>query len=71
EINAVTTPRPMYVANPSQPVLRAVLPLMKPGETSEFFVPASEAYGELGNESAGVGPCEALLVVVTVTPVTD
>lgn len=69
EVNSVTTPRPMYVASPSQPVLRGLLPMMKMGESAEFFVPAEQAYGELGNESAGVGPCEALMVKVTVSPV--
>lgn len=69
EISSTTTPRPMYVASPTVSALRALLPLMKAGETAEFFVPYEMAYGELGNEPAGVGPCESLMVKVTVTPI--
>lgn len=68
EVKTVDTPRPMYVSAPSFPALRAVLPLMKLGETAEFFVPYEEAYGEVGNVANGVGPCEALMVKVTVAP---
>lgn len=69
EVSSAVTPRPMYVASPSVNALRAVLPLMKTGETAEFFLPYEQAYGELGNEPAGVGPCEALIAKVTVTPI--
>lgn len=68
EINSVTNPRPMYVGSPSFPLLRAVLPQMKLGETAEFYLPYDRAFGELGNEAAGVGPCESLLVKVTTEP---
>lgn len=69
EISSTSTPRPMYVASPTVNALRSVLPLMKAGETAEFFVPYEHAYGELGNEPAGVGPCESLMIKVTVTPI--
>lgn len=69
EINSVSTPRPMYVSAPTQPVLRAILPLMNLGETADFYLPYEHAYGEIGNESAGVGPCEALMVHVTVAEI--
>ncbi len=68
ELSSTTQPRMLYVAAPSAGALRGVLQLMKPGETSEFYVPYQLAYGELGNKAAGVGPCESLLVRVAVEP---
>ncbi|MCM1310915.1 MAG: hypothetical protein NC301_07825 [Bacteroides sp.] len=59
---------PMYAGRPSQPILAGVIPFMSVGETAEFFVPYELAYGILGNENIGVGPCEAVLCTVTVKP---
>lgn len=68
EVKTSDTPRPMYVSSPSYPILRALLPLMKMDETAEFFVPYEQAFGEVGNPASGVGPCEALMVKVTISP---
>ncbi len=59
---------PMYAGRPSNPVLTNLIPYMSVGETAEFFVPYELAYGVLGNENIGVGPCEAIICTVTVKP---
>lgn len=68
EIAGIQQPRKMYVASPTVPFLRPVLKLMHVGETAEFYLPYQEAFGEVGNAQAGVGPCESLLLTVTVHP---
>lgn len=59
---------PMLPRRSNHPVLANLIPYLSVGETAEFFVPYAEAYGVQGNESIGVGPCEAILCVVTVKP---
>lgn len=48
------------------PFLESTLPFMSTGETAEFFVPYQLACGVAGNESWKIGPCESLLVEITV-----
>jgi FKBP-type peptidyl-prolyl cis-trans isomerase len=64
-IREMSNPRAMMVAHPANAALTDLLPLMHVGETSEFFVPYQSAYGEMGNEGAGVGLCESILITVT------
>lgn len=59
----------VIVGNPLDPVLMNILPLMQMGETAEFFVPYELAYGTLGMKRREIGPCESLLVTVSVKPV--
>lgn len=59
---------PMYAGRASNPVLASVIPFMSVGETAEFLVPYELAYGVLGDENLGVGPCETLLCTVTIKP---
>ena len=59
---------PMYAGRASNPILNAVIPFMSVGETAEFLVPYELAYGVLGDENLGVGPCETLLCTVTIKP---
>ena len=59
----------MFVGNPRDEMLINLLPLMQMGETAEFFVPYTKAYGILGMERRNVGPCESLFVTITVKPV--
>lgn len=63
--------RPMYVGRPANEVLASVLPYMTLGEEAEFFVPYQLAYGTNGNERLGVGPCQSVMIRVSVTPVSD
>lgn len=58
----------MLVGNTYDPMLNNILPLMQMGETAEFFVPHDLAYGTLGLERRGVGPCESLMVTISVKP---
>jgi FKBP-type peptidyl-prolyl cis-trans isomerase len=64
-IREMSTPRTLMVAHPANSALTDLLPQMRVGETAEFFVPYESAYGEMGNESAGVGLCESILITVT------
>ena len=61
-----STQSPMLVGNPGERALKAVLPLMHRGESAEFFVPYELAYGEGGDDAGKYGPCESLIVAVTV-----
>lgn len=58
----------MLVGNPHDMMLMNILPLMQMGETAEFFVPYTLAYGTLGMERRNVGPCESLMVTVSIKP---
>lgn len=59
---------PMYAGRTNNPVLASVIPFMSVGETAEFFVPYELAYGVIGDETLGVGPCESVLCTVTIKP---
>lgn len=58
----------VIVGNPIDPLLMNILPLMQMNETAEFFVPYELAYGTLGMKRRDIGPCESLLVTVSVKP---
>ncbi len=47
------------------PFLEATLPFMSAGEAAEFFVPYQLACGVMGNESWTIGPCESVMVEIT------
>lgn len=59
---------PMAAGDRRNPVLQSVVPFMSVGETAEFFVPYTLAYGILGNETIGVKPCESIIAEVTIEP---
>lgn len=58
----------LIAGNTRNEVLQSVIPFMSLGETAEFFVPYTLAYGVKGNDAIGVGPCESLIAEVTVEP---
>lgn len=59
---------PMLAGRPNHPVLSSVIPFMSVGETAEFLVPYTLAYGVAGNERIGVGPCETIVAEVKIEP---
>lgn len=61
-------PSAVMAGNPRHQVLSSVIPFMSVGETTEFFVPYSLAYGISGDENIGVGPCESIIAEVTIAP---
>ena len=65
QLFAVDQPRTTYVGQPGLDALAAVLPLMKPGETTVFFVPYEMAFGAQGNANLNVGACQSLMMTVT------
>lgn len=58
----------MFVGRPQNDVLASVMPYMTLGQSAEFFVPYQLAYGISGNERLEVGPCESVMISVTVSP---
>jgi len=62
---------PMLAGRPQNPVLSSVIPFMSVGETAEFFVPYTLAYGVSGNKAIGVGPCESIIAEVKIEPYTE
>lgn len=59
--------KPMYVGRPANPVVASVLPYMTMGEEAEFFVPFKQAFGAAPQESLKVGPCQSVMIKLTVT----
>lgn len=60
--------RPMFAGRPANEVVAAVMPYLTLGTEAEFFVPYQLAYGASGNERLGVGPCQSVMVKVSVAP---
>ncbi len=71
EVFSMSEPRITYVAQPGLDALAAVLPLMKAGETTEFYVPYEMAFGAQGNANLKVGACQSLVMVVTATAIEE
>lgn len=63
-----TAPVTMFASRPSNEVVASVLPFMSLGETAEFYVPYELAYGVGGQPRINVGPCESLMITLTVEP---
>ncbi len=59
----------IIAGNPQDAMLINLLPLMQMGETAEFFVPYTLAYGTLGMKRRNVGPCESLMVTISIKPI--
>lgn len=64
-------PARMFAGRPNNEVVASVLPFMSVGDTAEFFVPYELAYGVSGNGRLGVGPCESVMIKLSVTPVEE
>jgi len=63
--------RNMYVQGAPLKGMTEALQLMQEGETAIFYLPWELAYGANGIPSRNVGPCEAIVVTMTVTEVPD
>lgn len=61
----------MFGYRPNNEVLASVLPLMTKGEKAEFFVPYEKAYGVGGNSRLQVGPCESVMITVSIDDVAE
>lgn len=68
EITSTPAPRVMYVSSPANPLLVRILPTMHMDEVAEYYLSYEEAFGAEGNPALGVGPCQSVLVKVTITP---
>lgn len=56
----------VFTGHANDNLLATVLPFMSIGETAEFFVPYEVAYGIIGNSRIGVGPCESVMITISV-----
>lgn len=61
--------RNMYVQGAPLKGMTEALQLMEEGETATFYLPWELAYGANGIPTRNVGPCEAIVVSMTVTEV--
>lgn len=56
----------MFAGHAANPMLTAVLVHMSPGEESEFYIPYELVYGPQGNPEMKIGPCESVMIHVSV-----
>lgn len=56
----------MFPVHAYNPMLISVLPYMRHGEKTQFFIPYEQGYGILGKAEEGIGPCESVFMTVEV-----